>query len=228
MSTNNEEIAIRSKKITKVVNDGFKDLIILDEISFSLKHGKSLAILGPSGCGKSTLLGIIAGLDIPTTGSVFWFNEEISKLNEEERALRRNGKLGFVFQSFQLINHLTALENVMLPLELAGLNNAKDTAIEFLEKVKLIDRIKHFPSTMSGGEQQRVALARAFSVNPKLLFVDEPTGSLDHNNGGLIKDLLFDLQSFNKTTLLVVTHDNDLAFRCNDQLKIISGKLVNK
>ena len=228
MDNQTEEIAIKSKKIKKIINDGEKDLIILDDISFSLKQGKSLAILGPSGCGKSTLLGIIAGLDLPTSGSVFWFNEEISELNEEERAFRRNGELGFVFQSFQLINHLTALENVMLPLELAGYNNAKDIAIEFLDKVKLIDRIKHFPNTMSGGEQQRVALARAFSIKPKLLFVDEPTGSLDHKNGELIKNLLFELQTLNKTTLLIVTHDNDLAGRCNDQLNIISGKLVNQ
>ena len=191
MTQANVNFALKADNISKIINDGVHKLNILEKISLELRQASSLALLGPSGCGKSTLLGILAGLDLPTHGSVFWFGEDISCLNEEDRAKKRNGKLGFVFQSFQLVNHLTALENVMLPLELARVGEAREIATEYLIKVKLENRINHFPKTLSGGEQQRVALARAFSIKPIFLFADEPTGSLDNFNGMLVKDLLF-------------------------------------
>ena len=155
----------------------------------------------------------------------FWFGEDISCLNEEDRAKKRNGKLGFVFQSFQLVNHLTALENVMLPLELARVGEAREIATEYLIKVKLENRINHFPKTLSGGEQQRVALARAFSIKPIFLFADEPTGSLDNFNGMLVKDLLFELQESNGTTLVIVTHDSSLAGLCRKSVKMLAGRI---
>ena len=216
---------LEAKMINKVVESGSKPLYILSDINLTVDEGKSLAILGPSGCGKSTLLGILAGLDTPSSGDVLWRQKVVSSLNEEERATLRNGFLGFVFQSFHLLPHLNAIENVMLPLELAGINDAEKIAFEMIKSVDLLDRVEHFPKTLSGGEQQRVALARAFAVNPKLLLADEPTGSLDHANGEIVKDLLFDFQQSRGTTLIVVTHDQELAKMCDHRLQLKSGKV---
>ena len=186
----------------------------------------SMAIVGPSGCGKSTLLNIIAGLDIPSSGEVYWNSENISALNEEKRANLRNGRLGFVFQDFHLIDHLTVLENVMLPVEIAFGRGGKKKAEKQLEFVGLTDRSNHIPKTLSGGEKQRVALARAFATEPQFIFADEPTGSLDVTNGKIVEDLLFKLNQTNETTLVIVTHDETLAEKCNRTLKLISGKVI--
>ena len=206
---------LEARNVTKSVDTVTKPLQILSDINLTMDLGSSLAILGPSGCGKSTLLGILAGLDIPSSGEVLWSNRVISELNEEKRAELRKGNLGFVFQSFQLLSHLNAYENVLFPLELIGIANPEKLAIEMLELVGLKDRANHFPKTLSGGEQQRVALARAFSIKPKILFADEPTGSLDHVNGEIVKSLLFKFQETNNTTLVIVTHDSELAEMCN-------------
>lgn len=192
----------------------------------SLEAGGSLAILGASGSGKSTLLGILAGLDTPTSGEVFWFGERIDQLAEDARAARRNGALGFVFQSFQLLGHLNAIENVMLPLELAGAQDAAKRAADMLDQVGMGQRKTHFPKTLSGGEQQRVALARAFVTQPKLIFADEPTGSLDAANGELITELLFDLRARHGTTVVLVTHAAELAQRCDHILRLAGGRTV--
>ena len=219
------DIALSVDCVSKVVQSGSEDLKILHDISFNLKHGKSMAVVGPSGCGKSTLLNIIAGLDVPTEGSVFWNGENISVLNEENRANLRNGRLGFVFQDFHLIDHLTVLENVMLPLEITFGRGAKKIAEKQLETVDLVDRTNHMPKTLSGGEKQRVALARAFSTEPQFIFADEPTGSLDNANGKVVEDLLFKLNETNKTTLVIVTHDKLLAERCNSTLNLLAGRM---
>ncbi|MDA9689509.1 ABC transporter ATP-binding protein [Betaproteobacteria bacterium] len=220
-----EDIALSVDSISKVVKSGQLEIEILHDISFKVERGKSMAVVGPSGCGKSTLLNIIAGLDIPTDGDVFWNGENISKLDEEKRASIRNGRLGFVFQDFHLIDHLTVLENVMLPLEITFGRGVKKTAEKQLEIVGLTDRINHMPKTLSGGEKQRVALARAFSTEPQFIFADEPTGSLDSANGTVIEDLLFRLNETNKTTLVIVTHDKDLASRCDSTLKLRAGRM---
>ena len=219
--------ALSVDSISKVVHSGQQELKILHDISFKLEHGKSMAVVGPSGCGKSTLLNIIAGLDVPTGGDVFWNGENISVLNEEKRANLRNGRLGFVFQDFHLIDHLTVLENVMLPLEITFGRGVKETAEKQLEIVGLMDRINHMPKTLSGGEKQRVALARAFSTEPQFIFADEPTGSLDSANGTVVEELLFKLNETNKTTLVIVTHDKDLASRCDSTLKLKAGRMCS-
>ncbi len=219
-------IAIQAKGITKTVTDSTGSLNILQDVSLSVPCGGSLAILGASGSGKSTLLGILAGLDTPTCGEVYWFGERIDQLAEDARAARRNGALGFVFQSFQLLSHLTALENVMLPLELSGAANAKGLAAELLGQVGMSGRQSHFPKTLSGGEQQRVALARAFVTNPKLIFADEPTGSLDAANGEMITNLLFDLRARLGTTVVLVTHAQELADRCDAVVRLAGGRTV--
>ena len=218
---------LEARNVTKFVNTVTKPLQILSNINLTMDLGSSLAILGPSGCGKSTLLGILAGLDTPSSGDVLWSDRVISDLDEEKRAELRKGNLGFVFQSFQLLSHLNAYENVLLPLELIGRNNPEKIAIEMLELVGLKDRVEHFPKTLSGGEQQRVALARAFSIRPKILFADEPTGSLDHANGDIVKNLLFDFQKSNNTTLIIVTHDSELAEMCNFKMLLRAGKIVD-
>ena len=205
---------LEARNVTKSVDTVTKPLQILSDINLTMDLGSSLAILGPSGCGKSTLLGILAGLDIPSSGEVLWSNRVISELNEEKRAELRKGNLGFVFQSFQLLSHLNAYENVLFPLELIGIANPEKWA-------------KHFPKTLSGGEQQRVALARAFSIKPKILFADEPTGSLDHVNGEIVKSLLFKFQETNNTTLVIVTHDSELAEMCNYKLQLKAGRIVD-
>jgi putative ABC transport system ATP-binding protein len=219
-------IAIQANSITKTVTDSAGSLDILKNVSLSVAQGDSMAILGASGSGKSTLLGILAGLDTPSSGQVLWFGDRIDQLSEDERAARRNGQLGFVFQSFQLLGHLNALENVMLPLELLGASNAKEKASDMLAQVGMASRLGHFPRTLSGGEQQRVALARAFVTQPRLLFADEPTGSLDAANGDLISNLLFDLQARHGTTVVLVTHAPDLADRCKHVLKLAAGCTV--
>ena len=221
------DTALSVDSISKVVHSGQQKLKILHDISFKLERGKSMAVVGPSGCGKSTLLNIIAGLDVPTGGDVFWNGENISVLNEEKRANLRNGRLGFVFQDFHLVDHLTVLENVMLPLEITFGRGVKETAEKQLEIVGLMDRINHMPKTLSGGEKQRVALARAFSTEPQFIFADEPTGSLDSANGTVIEELLFKLNKTNKTTLVIVTHDKDLASRCDSTLKLRAGRMCS-
>lgn len=218
--------AIEAVDLVKQVSDGTETLTILDRVSLCLAPAHSMAIWGPSGCGKSTLLGLLAGLDVPSSGVVRWFGEEISSLSEEQRAARRNGTLGFVFQSFQLMPQLTALENVMLPLELSGHASPEPVAAEMLNSVGLASRLGHFPATLSGGEQQRVAVARAFALSPRLLFADEPTGSLDAASGARVMELIFELQSKLGTTVILVTHDPDLAGRCTHRIELKAGRLV--
>ncbi len=218
--------AIEAKHIVKTVTDSTGSIDILRDVSLSVDRGGSLAILGASGSGKSTLLGILAGLDTPTAGEVLWFGERIDWLPEDERARRRNGALGFVFQSFQLLGHLNALENVMLPLELSGASEPRRKAEELLDQVGMSARMSHFPKTLSGGEQQRVALARAFVTEPKLIFADEPTGSLDAANGERISNLLFELQARHGTTVILVTHAPELAARCQQVLRLAAGSTV--
>jgi len=227
MSNTTNPPFLEARNVTKYVNTVTKPLQILSDINLTMDLGSSLAILGPSGCGKSTLLGILAGLDIPSSGDVLWSDRVISDLNEEKRAELRKGNLGFVFQSFQLLSHLNAYENVLLPLELIGRTNPEKIATEMLELVGLKDRAEHFPKTLSGGEQQRVALARAFSIKPKILFADEPTGSLDHANGDIVKNLLFNFQESNNTTLVIVTHDSELAEMCNFKMLLRAGRIVD-
>jgi len=219
-------IAIEAKSLSKTVQDSQGSIDILANVSLRVLQGESLAILGASGSGKSTLLGLLAGLDTPSAGEVWWFGERIDQLPEDARALRRNGTLGFVFQSFQLLGHLNALENVMLPLELMGEPNATARALQMLEHVGMSSRATHFPKTLSGGEQQRVALARAFVTKPKLIFADEPTGSLDAANGEKIAHLLFDLRAEHGTTVVLVTHALELAQRCDHVLKLSAGRTV--
>jgi len=218
--------AIEAKAISKTVHDSTGSIDILSDVSLSVAPGSSLAILGASGSGKSTLLGILAGLDTPSSGEVWWFGERIDQLAEDARAMRRNGVLGFVFQSFQLLGHLNALENVTLPLELTGAPDAKARAAAMLDQVGMSARAGHFPKTLSGGEQQRVALARAFVTEPRLIFADEPTGSLDAVNGERISDLLFELRARHGTTVVLVTHAPELAQRCDQVLRLAAGRTV--
>jgi putative ABC transport system ATP-binding protein len=201
-------------------------LTILDDITFCLRAGDSLAITGASGSGKSTLLGLLAGLDTPTSGQVNLLGQSLFSLDEDGRAALRAQSIGFVFQSFHLLPNLNALENVMLPLELAG-RDALKTATALLTQVGLGDRLDHFPATLSGGEQQRVSLARAFAQQPSVLFADEPTGSLDQVTGARVIDLMFDFQRTHQTTLVLVTHDPQLAARCDRQFVMQGGRLVS-
>jgi putative ABC transport system ATP-binding protein len=201
-------------------------LTILDDIDFSLQARESAAIVGASGSGKSTLLSLIAGLDTPTEGTVVLAGEDLFALDEDERAAVRARRVGFVFQSFQLLPNLTALENVMLPLELLGRPGARAAATEMLGRVGLGERLKHYPRVLSGGEQQRVALARAFVVEPAVLLADEPTGSLDFATGERVMGLMFDMNREAGTTLVLVTHDRSIAARCDRQLHIEAGRLV--
>jgi len=211
--------------LTQRVRDADGWLTILDAVSFTLEAGESAAIVGASGSGKSTLLGLLGGLDQPSAGEVTIFGEQISRLDEEQRATWRARKLGFVFQSFQLLPQMNALENVMLPLELAGRRDAQAQALQLLERVGLGHRVRHYPRTLSGGEQQRVALARAFAPRPALLLADEPTGSLDAATGERIIDLMFELNREAGATLVLVTHDESLAARCGVRLRLHAGKL---
>jgi len=212
--------------ITKQVADSTGTLTILHEIDFTLRPQESVAIVGASGSGKSTLLSIIAGLDTPSAGSVWLAGTDLFSLDEDARAELRSRKVGFVFQSFQLLANLTALENVMLPLELMGCIYAGTAATEMLGRVGLSERLKHYPKVLSGGEQQRVALARAFVVRPALLLADEPTGSLDFATGETVMALMFEMNREAGTTLVLVTHDRGIAERCDRQLRIEAGRLV--
>ncbi len=217
---------LKVNNLRKEVASGDSSLVILDDVSFSLEEGQSLAITGPSGSGKSTLLGLLAGLDSASSGTIYLDNIPIHDQDEEERALIRKEKVGFVFQSFELLPSLTALENVMLPSELKSEADPKSNAEFFLERVGLKDRQHHYPNQLSGGEQQRVAIARAFACSSKILFADEPTGNLDSKNGKLISDLLFEVNSETDNALVVVTHDHDLAKKCDKTISLQLGKIV--
>ena len=227
---NNIEPVIEVRGLSKRVKDATGELIILDQIDLSIEKGSSVAIVGASGSGKTTLLGLLAGLDSATAGTVRLLGRDLGALNEDERAALRSGSVGFVFQSFQLMPHLTALENVMLPLELRGDVPHKEIATrarDLLEQVGLGQRTAHYPKLLSGGEQQRVALARAFVTHPAVLFADEPTGSLDAATGYAIIDLMFEMNRRNGATLILVTHDAELAERCDATVTIEAGRLVN-
>ena len=219
------EPLIAVQGVTKQVADSTGSLTILHEINFQLQAQESVAIVGASGSGKSTLLSILAGLDTPTAGAVMLAGTDLFKLDEDARAELRSRTVGFVFQSFQLLGNLTALENVMLPLELKGRSDARAAATEMLRRVGLAERLGHYPKVLSGGEQQRVALARAFVMKPALLLADEPTGSLDFATGATVMDLMFELNRESGTTLVLVTHDRAIAARCQRQLRMEAGRL---
>ncbi|MEK6663642.1 MAG: ABC transporter ATP-binding protein [Pseudomonadota bacterium] len=221
-----EPSIIRAEQLTKTVALEAGPLTILHDISFEIKSGESVAIVGASGSGKSTLLGLLAGLDEPSSGSVIVQGEALFGLDEDGRAALRGRYMGFVFQSFQLLPMLTALENVMLPLELAGSLDARSRAQRILDRVGLGSRMQHYPKQLSGGEQQRVAIARAFVTEPALLLADEPTGNLDSATGANVIELLFALNRERGTTLLLVTHDTALASRCGRSLRLDAGRLV--
>ena len=215
------------KNLTKTYQSGNRALTVLDDISFEIDPGDTFAIVGPSGSGKTTLLGLCAGLDRATSGSITLNNIVLDRLNEDERAFVRNQHVGFIFQNFQLIPTLTALENVMVPLELRGEKNVRARSLKLLERVGLGDRKHHYPAQLSGGEQQRVSLARAFSNEPKILFADEPTGNLDEETSDRVVKLIFDLNKEAGTTLVLVTHDMDLASKTRRIIRIKGGKLVS-
>lgn len=222
-----QEILV-ARDVSKTFKSGGRELNVLRDIDFSIKEGEIVAIVGPSGSGKTTLLGLCAGLDNPTTGDIHIYDQKISHLDENKKASVRNDYVGFIFQNFQLIPTLTAYENVMVPLELQGKSKeAKTRAKELLGRVGLGDRITHYPSQLSGGEQQRVSLARAFSNTPKLLFADEPTGNLDGETGATVEQLLFDLNKEQGTTLVIVTHDMELAQKADRIIRLKSGRIVS-
>ena len=218
---------LEAKSLCKEVSSPEGRLTILDDVSLAVRAGESVAVVGASGAGKSTLLALLAGLDEPSSGEVWLDGEELSALSEDGRAAARGRHVGFVFQSFHLVPSLTALENVMLPLELAGRRDARAAAKEVLGKVGLSSRLGHYPRQLSGGEQQRVAIARAFVTSPTVLFADEPTGNLDTTTGERIEQLLFDLNAASGTTLVLVTHDRELAARCDRVIEIDAGRLVS-
>ena len=223
MTKPNANLIARVEKLTKRVTTSEAELVIVNGANFNVEAGDTVAVVGASGSGKSTLLGLMAGLDTPTEGKVFIADEDLFALNEDGRARLRGRLVGFVFQSFQLLPALTALENVMLPLELGGVTDATQRAKSILDRVGLAARVKHYPKQLSGGEQQRVAIARAFVTEPKLLFADEPTGNLDAKTGRAMIDLLFELNRERGTTLILVTHDAGLAARCGRRLFIDAG-----
>ena len=222
------EIVLQAEHLTKTYRSAGKDLTVLDQVSFSAEQGTSLCIIGPSGCGKTTLLGLCAGLDVPSHGTVSLMGFKLNAMSEDDRAYVRNQFVGFVFQNFQLLSTLTALENVMVPLELRGDKHVAHKAMELLSRVGLGDRTHHYPSQLSGGEQQRVAMARAFITQPKILFADEPTGNLDEENALHLTDLLFEMNREEKTTLILVTHNLELAQKTERILQMKGGKLVNE
>jgi putative ABC transport system ATP-binding protein len=223
----NSRFIIRADALGKSVALENGALAILTDVSFEVKAGESVAILGASGSGKSTLLGLLAGLDVPTAGNVQLDGQDLFALDEDARAALRGRLAGFVFQSFQLLPALTALENVMLPLELAGMSDARTRATEILFRVGLGERLRHYPKQLSGGEQQRVAIARAFVTQPQILFADEPTGNLDSGTGATVTELLFALNRERGATLILVTHDAALAARCERRLHLAAGRLVD-
>ena len=220
------EVILMARNLSKVVTGAEGALPILQALDLEVRAGDSLAIVGSSGSGKSTLLGLLAGLDLPSAGEVHLAGQRLDALDEDARARLRAERVGFVFQSFQLLDSLTALENVMLPLELEGAREARAEASVLLERVGLGERLRHYPRQLSGGEQQRVALARAFASRPSILFADEPTGNLDSRTGNHICDLLFELNRERGTTLVLVTHDERLAARCARQLRLEGGRQV--
>ncbi|NIP73249.1 MAG: ABC transporter ATP-binding protein [Gammaproteobacteria bacterium] len=216
---------VQVRHVTKQVDSPEGVLVILDDVSLDLRRAEKAAIVGASGSGKTTLLGLMAGLDVPSRGSIVLDGRPLERLDEDGRARLRAGRVGFVFQSFHLLAGLTALENVMLPLELAGGEGAREQALAILAQVGLERRVHHYPNQLSGGEQQRVALARAFAGRPRILFADEPTGNLDQHTGAHIIDLLFDLNERHRTTLVLVTHDPALTGRCERRFELVAGRL---
>jgi putative ABC transport system ATP-binding protein len=219
-------IVLKAQELSKKVSSPEGTLTIVDDVSLEIAAGETVALVGASGAGKSTLLAILAGLDLPTSGRVWLAGQELTALDEDERARLRADRVGFVFQAFHLVPSLTALENVMLPLELSGRGEARSLAQEMLARVGLAERAGHYPRQLSGGEQQRVGLARASVVRPAVLFADEPTGNLDTATGASICQLLFELNAEARTTLVLVTHDNTLAARCGRTLRMAAGRLV--
>jgi len=222
------DIVLQAESLTKTYTSADKKLTVLDNVSFQAEQGTSLSIIGPSGSGKTTLLGLCAGLDVPTSGTISLMGFKLNAMSEDDRAYVRNQFVGFVFQNFQLLSTLTALENVMVPLELRGEKNISNKAKELLSRVGLGDRLHHYPSQLSGGEQQRVAIARAFIVKPRILFADEPTGNLDEENAQQVRELLFEMNREEKTTLILVTHNLELAQRTERILQMKGGHLVNE
>ncbi len=218
---------LKIHELEKTYSSGSKKLTVLHRISFEVEKGATFSIVGPSGSGKTTLLGLCAGLDQPDSGTVELCGQRLHELDEDERAQLRNKEVGFIFQNFQLLPTLTALENVMVPLELQGAKDATKKGMELLEKVGLKDRFHHYPSQLSGGEQQRVALARAFSNSPSILFADEPTGNLDEETGEKVIQLLFELNKEAGTTLVIISHDLDLANRTQQILRLKGGKIMS-
>jgi putative ABC transport system ATP-binding protein len=218
---------LKIHELEKTYKSGSKSITVLHDISFEVEKGQTFSIVGPSGSGKTTLLGLCAGLDYPDKGSVELCGHKLEALNEDERARLRNDEVGFIFQNFQLLPTLTALENVIVPLELQGAKDAQKVGLELLDKVGLSDRVHHYPSQLSGGEQQRVALARAFSNKPSILFADEPTGNLDEETGEKVIQLLFDLNTEAGTTLVIISHDLDLANRTQQILRLKGGKIFS-
>jgi len=222
-----EKVVLEAQELSKQVSSPEGTLTILSDVSFAILAGESVAVVGPSGAGKSTLLALLAGLDLPTAGQVVLNGADLSKLDEDGRAVLRAENVGFVFQSFHLVPSLNALENVMLPLELAGQGDARQLARDLIAKVGLEERWSHYPAQLSGGEKQRVAIARAFATEPAVLFADEPTGNLDSRTGANIMELMFELNRSSSTTLVLVTHDQGLAERCDRILSLDSGKLIS-
>ncbi len=225
---NMPEIVLQAENLAKIYKSGNKELVVLDEVSFSAEQGTSLSIIGPSGSGKTTLLGLCAGLDVPSSGTISLMGFKLNKMSEDDRAYVRNQFVGFIFQNFQLLSTLTALENVMIPMELRGEKNVEPKATELLDRVGLADRMHHYPSQLSGGEQQRVAMARAFINAPKILFADEPTGNLDEETADHVTNLLFSLNQEEKTTLVLVTHNLELAKKTERVLQMKGGKIIEE
>jgi putative ABC transport system ATP-binding protein len=225
MAEENLSSIVRASGLTTQVSTGSHSLTILEDVSLSIEPGEAVAILGASGSGKTTLLALLAGLDVPSSGKVFIDGQELFALDEDGRARLRRNRVGFVFQTFQLLPALTALENVMLPLELAGHDRARERAEKILRRVGLGERLDHYPRQLSGGEQQRVAVARAFASEPQLVFADEPTGNLDAATGAEIIALMFELNREKRTTLLLVTHDESLASLCPRRLRLSAGRM---
>lgn len=225
MSQTSTAPMVEAQRVSKKVTSPEGELLILDDVSLKVDAGEAIAIVGASGSGKSTLLGLLAGLDVPTGGRVLLDGIELTTLDEDGRARLRAGRVGFVFQSFQLLQSLTALENVMLPMELVGEGSPRTAATEILQRVGLGKRLHHYPNQLSGGEQQRCAIARAFASNPKMLFADEPTGNLDQTTGARIVELLFALNSERATTLILVTHDRAISEHCHRIVELEAGRL---
>ena len=217
---------IEARNLSKKVIFNDQEIVILDDINLKVSAGSSLAVIGPSGSGKSTLLGILAGLDSPTSGEIYINQKPLHNLSEDVRAKIRKDSVAFVFQNFELLAGLNALENVMLPIELKGKKNAKDIAETYLEKVGMQNRLTHYPQQLSGGEQQRVAIARAFACEADVLFCDEPTGNLDSSNSELIANLIFDAFMESSSALVIVTHDISLANRCDQKIELVDGKVL--